>query len=252
MTEPMRHNLLPTTSRGSHGQVVEGVGQAIVAGRFQPGGQLPRDEQLAQEFGVSRTVLREAMKTLAAKGMISARARVGTTVRARHEWNMLDGQVLRWHLDSEQTSGFFEQLFEMRLAFEPFAAGLSAAKASASDVERMRRFVREMDAAETELDFALADLEFHRAVLDATGNAFFHSVGSLVEAALLAALRRSSPAANRDLRSVIADRHGRIAEAIAAGDRGAAEDAMRDVIRAGWVRIAASPAAADGGHSGAN
>ncbi|WP_373356475.1 FadR/GntR family transcriptional regulator [Pseudoroseicyclus sp. CXY001] len=237
MTRALPRNLLGSEVRGSHGQVVEGIGRDIVSGRLPPGSLLPRDEELAATYGVSRTVLREAMKTLAAKGMIAARARVGTSVRAKPHWNMFDAEVLRWHLNDEGHGDFFAQLFEMRLSFEPYAAGLAAPRASKEAVAAMRAHVAEMAEAEDEMAFALADLAFHQGVLAATGNAFFHSVGALIEAALLAALRLSSPAANNRRRSDIAERHGRIVDAIEAGDARGAAEAMRDVISAGRDRI---------------
>lgn len=89
------------------------------------GAALPRDEELAVRFGVSRTVLREAAKTLTAKGLPGTRSRVGTRVRPRDAWNMLDADVLRWHVEGGAGRAFFADLSEMRLAIEPLAAGLA-------------------------------------------------------------------------------------------------------------------------------
>ncbi|NDV00067.1 FadR/GntR family transcriptional regulator [Pseudoroseicyclus tamaricis] len=241
MTRASRpHQLLSPVVRGSHGQVVEALGSEIVDGSYAEGAHLPRDEELMDRFGVSRTVLREAMKTLAAKGMIEARARVGTTVRPAQHWNMFDAEVLRWHLSVEGNDAFFQQLSEMRLSFEPFAAGLAATRAEPERIAGMRAQVSRMAEAEDEMAFALADLNFHRTVLEATGNAFFHSVGALIEAALLSALRLSSPAANNRRRADIAARHERIVDAIAARDEEAAREAMRSVITLGWERISSA------------
>lgn len=224
-------------SSGSHGRVVEGIGRSIVAGQPLPGDLLPRDEELAEKFGVSRTVLREAMKTLAAKGMVAPKARVGTRIRPRHEWNMFDGQVLRWHLDGEPSDSFYEQLFEMRLAFEPHAAGLAARNATAEDIARLHTCIEAMRRAEGEAEFSLADFEFHQAVFDAAGNAFFFSAISLVGAALLSLLRRSSPEPKPGQQIKICNDHRRIADAIAARDEAAARAAMTAVIRVGWARV---------------
>ncbi|WP_299651273.1 FadR/GntR family transcriptional regulator [uncultured Jannaschia sp.] len=224
-------------SSSNHGRVVGGLGRAIVMGDPPSGALLPGDEALAERFGVSRTVLREAMKTLAAKGLVVPRARVGTRVRPRHEWNMFDAQVLFWHLDGEPSDDFYEQLFEMRLAFEPFAAGLAARKASVAEVTRIQDHVDAMRGATDETALSAADLEFHRAVFDAAGNAFFYSVISLVGVALLSLLRRSSPEPRPEQVAAICDGHQRIADAIAARDSARAEDAMRDVIAVGWARV---------------
>ncbi|MDF0603734.1 FadR/GntR family transcriptional regulator [Psychromarinibacter sp. C21-152] len=224
-------------SRSNHGRVVEGIGRALVAGNPPAGELLPRDEELIELFGVSRTVMREAMKTLAAKGMVVAKARVGTRVRPRREWNMFDVQVLRWHLDVEPSDAFYRQLFEMRLAFEPFAARLAAQKATQAEMELISECVESMRNAEDQTEFSIADLEFHRAVFDAAGNAFFHSVVSLVEAALLSLLRRSSPEPRPEQLRSICDRHQQIADAISARDAPAAHDAMIAVIEVGWSRV---------------
>lgn len=222
---------------GSHGRVVEAIGRSIVAGKPPPGDLLPRDEELVEEFGVSRTVLREAMKTLAAKGMVAPKARVGTRIQPRHEWNMFDAQVLRWHLDGEPSDSFYEQLFEMRLAFEPHAAALAARDATTEDIARIQACVAVMRSAEGEAEFSLADFEFHQAIFDAAGNAFFFSVVSLVGAALLSLLRRSSPEPKPGQQVKICNDHQRIVDAIAARDEVAARDAMQVVIEVGWARV---------------
>ncbi|KIQ69119.1 Transcriptional regulator [Wenxinia marina DSM 24838] len=225
-------------ARTSHEAVVEALGQAIVDGRLPPGALLPRDEQLIESYGVSRTVLREAMKTLAAKGMIEPRARVGTRVRPRTDWTMFDAQLLRWHLEASPTPAFLGALFEMRGAFEPFAAGLAARHADAAAVGEMRAEVARMRAAEDQTAFARADLQLHRTILSATENPFFHSLGSLIEAALLTVLRLSSPVGHPDRQAEVCAQHDRIVDAIARGDAVGAEAAMAGVIGSGRDRIA--------------
>ena len=228
---------LHRTSSTAHGRVVDRLGEAIVTERFPAGTLLPRDEELLEEFGVSRTVLREALKTLAAKGMISARARVGTMVRPRRDWNMFDGQVLRWHLDGPETQTLYRQIFEMRLAFEPFAAALAAGKADADLLAEMRTALDEMEAADDAAGFSQADLKLHFAIMDATGNAFYRSVGALIEAALGVALRLSSPADDRATQIASVRSHAAIVDAIEAGDAEAAAQAMTVVIDDGRRRI---------------
>ena len=99
MTEIFWGPLNTRLTRNSHSQVVDAIGADIIQGRHAPGSALPRDEELAGRFGVSRTVLREAVKTLTAKGLLVARSRVGTKVRPRDDWNMFDADVLRWHME---------------------------------------------------------------------------------------------------------------------------------------------------------
>ncbi|RYH01732.1 FadR family transcriptional regulator [Salipiger sp. IMCC34102] len=227
----------PRRGGGNHGRVVEDIGHSIVAGDPGPGSLLPRDEELIEHYNVSRTVLREAMKTLAAKGMVVAKARVGTSVRPRREWNMFDAQVLRWHMDGQPSDGFYRQLYEMRLAFEPFAARLAAQKADAEDIARLEARVAAMRAATDQTAFSLADMEFHKAVFDTAGNAFFHSVVSLVGAALQSLLRRSSPDPRPQDLKLICDSHQLIVDAIVAGDAQAAQEAMTRVIDVGYNRV---------------
>lgn len=237
MSGLLRNALNETLVRNSHGQVVEGIGRAIVSGKYPQDAILPRDEELASQFGVSRTVLREAMKTLSAKGMIVARTRVGTRVRARQDWNLFDAEVLVWHLDEHAGMGFLNQLYEMRLTMEPAAAAMAARRATADEIAAFFSHAEAMCAADGDKAFAMADLALHRAITKASGNAFMHSVGTLIEAALLTTFRLSSPASEPATQSDVTATHLRIVEAIARRDPEAAEAAMRDVILYGQRRI---------------
>ena len=237
MSDLLRDALNETLVRNSHGQVVEAIGSAIVSGKYPEGSILPRDDELAGQFGVSRTVLREAMKTLSAKGMIVARTRVGTRVCDRLQWNLFDAQVLVWHLDAYPETGFLDQLFEMRLTMEPAAAAMAATRATADDIATLYQHVKAMQTADGDKAFALADLALHRAITKASGNAFMHSVGTLIEAALLTTFRLSSPASEPVIQKDVSATHLRIVEAIAQRNAGDAEQAMRDVILYGQRRI---------------
>lgn len=237
MSELLRDALNETLVRNSHGQVVEGIGSAIVSGKYPQGSILPRDEELAGQFGVSRTVLREAMKTLSAKGMIVARTRVGTRVCDRLQWNLFDAEVLVWHLNAYPDMGFLDQLFEMRLTMEPAAAAMTATRATPEEITALYTHVTEMSSAGNDKAFAMADLALHRAITKASGNVFMHSVGTLIEAALLTIFRLSSPASEPLIQQDVAETHLRIVEAIARRDPDGAEQAMRAVILYGQRRI---------------
>jgi DNA-binding FadR family transcriptional regulator len=237
MTELFRSAFGRHLTRNSHAQVVDGVGAAIIQGEYAEGSVLPRDEELIQQFGVSRTVLREAVKTLTAKGLLVARSRVGTKVRPRDDWNMFDADVLRWHIEAGAKKSFFADLSEMRLAIEPFAAALAAQRATAEEISAMQSTVARMAAAPDRRSFAIADIELHRQVSKASGNAFMHSVGALIETALMSSFWISSPAENPISQSEVANDHSKIVEAIAARDAPAAEAAMRHVIVLGRDRI---------------
>lgn len=237
MNELLRDAIEGPRVQNSHAQVVNGIGRAIILGDFPEGEPLPRDDDLAARFGVSRSVLREAMKTLAAKGMLVARTRIGTRVTPRRHWNYFDADVLGWILDSGVGREFLDHLFEMRLAIEPFGAGLAARNAGPEAVATMWRQVDGMRVAADDRAFVFADLAFHRAIIEASGNPFLFSVGALIEAALLTTFRLSSPAESPGTQTAVAEAHGRIVDRIEARDQDGAAEAMRNVILVGKNRI---------------
>jgi DNA-binding FadR family transcriptional regulator len=225
-------------SRTSHAQVVDELGRAIITGEFPVGTTLPGDQELAQRFKVSRTVLREAMKTLAAKGMIVPRARIGTRVTPKSNWNLFDSDVLTWHFHTGVDLEFLEHLSQIRLAFEPFAASLAAEQASAADIAELYALADAMaDSNHTPETMAFADLKFHLAIAEASRNPFMRNVGSLIEAALVGIFKLSSPAASEKRMVEVAATHRRIVDAIAEHDPAAAAEAMRQVIVTGRDRI---------------
>jgi len=226
------------TTRTSHAHVVDQIGRAIVAGEFAVGELLPSDQELAARFQVSRTVLREAMKTLSAKGLIVPRARIGTRVTDRRQWSLFDADVLIWHFDAGVTQEFLMHIYEIRLAFEPFAAGLAAENATREDVSRLQALATAMGRpSHTAETLAFADLEFHLAVAEASKNPFMRSVSTLIEAALVGIFKLSSPAEEHDKIEEVAQSHKRIVDAIAQQDAKAAHRAMERVIMVGMERV---------------
>jgi DNA-binding FadR family transcriptional regulator len=224
-------------SRTSHSQVVDDLGKAIISGVFSVGEILPGDVDLLQRFKVSRTVLRESMKTLAAKGLVVPRARVGTKVTDKTHWNMFDSDVLTWHFDSGVNQEFLLHLYDIRLAFEPFAAGLVAERASVEEIADLRLLATQMAAVGHTTDsLALADLRFHMAIADMSQNPFMRTLGSLIEAALVGMFRMSTPPSQHGF-SNIADTHMEIVEAISARDIERARKAMEYVIMDGRKHV---------------
>ncbi len=218
--------------------VVQELGIGIVSGRHPEGSILPGDVDLMARFGVSRTVLREAMKTLSGKGLVVARARVGTRVRDRKEWNLFDKDVLIWHARTGFTAEFLTYLGEMRLALEPEAAALAALRRTPARLQDIYEWLERMAAEDGTMDsFVSADLGFHLAVADAAANPFFHSISTLIEVALVAMLTESSPVQHpAELARSIAQ-HRAIADAIARHDPEAAWTAMRFVVQLGIDRM---------------
>ena len=114
-------------------QVARIIGTKIVGGEYQPGDSLPIEGDLCTQYGVSRTTVREAIKHLAGKRLIDVQPKIGTRVLPFNDWNLLDREVLAWRLNAQFDSKIVEDIFEMRLCFEPRACYLAARSGSAED-----------------------------------------------------------------------------------------------------------------------
>jgi DNA-binding FadR family transcriptional regulator len=223
--------VIPTRrAHSNNAEVARSIGIDIIAGRYGEGMRLPGDVELIATFGVSRPVLRESVKTLVAKGLLSTKARVGTVVRERGAWNMFDADVLAWHLDAGIDKRFLGDLAEIRLSVEPRAAALAAERRSDADIRELQSTMDRMrQEASDSIGFADADLALHIAVANASGNLFMRSIGNVIEAALRASFLLSAPIDPEDRETVLIW-HQRIVDAIAGGDAEAAADAMKEVI----------------------
>ncbi|MEN3792543.1 FadR/GntR family transcriptional regulator [Fulvimarina sp. MAC3] len=207
-------------------------GRRITAGVLKPGDHLPVEAQLATEWGVSRTVVREAMRLLAAKGLLRVGPKVGTRVLPFEEWNMLDADVMAWHLLADERRTFVEALYEMRLINEPAAARAAAARISSTDKARlgealdaMGRYPRGSD------ELIAADLAFHRIILEATGNPILRSLGAMIEKSLSISFSLSW---RQNPQEETLRQHKRVFDAIIAGDGEAAELFMRRLIESAF------------------
>lgn len=181
-----------------HGRVVEWLGSRIVSGDLPDGARLPNEEELAAELAVSRGGVREAVKALAAKGLVEARPRLGTRVLPRSQWNLMDRDVINWH--GELADGqFLADLLELRLMVEPGAAGLAAERSGPDLVAKLESAYARMAAhapllPEGEDEFVQADLEFHLTLLGASGNQLIEQLGRLLETGLYHGLEANSHA----------------------------------------------------------
>lgn len=223
--------VIPTRrAHSNHAEIARTIGIDIISGRYAEGVKLPGDAELTVMFGVSRPVLRESVKTLVAKGLLSTKVRVGTVVRERAAWNMFDADVLAWHLDVGIDMRFVRDLAEIRLAVEPRAAALAAGQRSEADLAELQRSIAWMRREPSDsVAFADADLSLHIAVANASGNPFMRSMGSVIEAALRASFLLSAPAEQLERDDAIAS-HQRIVDAIEQRDAAAAAEAMTNVI----------------------
>lgn len=178
--------------RNLHERIANTLGERIVAGLHPPGRALPTEIELCASLSVSRSALREAFKLLVAKRLIISRQKVGTLVRPRTEWNMLDPEVLAWHLRTAPSDAFVTGLFEVRKIIEPSAAALAAERRSPEALARIEAALGEMFRAQDGSgDLTGADLRFHKAILDATGNHFLASFGAVIESSLAASFQLS-------------------------------------------------------------
>jgi DNA-binding FadR family transcriptional regulator len=165
------------------------LGKAIVTGQYdnQP---FPTEAELAKQYDVSRSVVREAVKMLGAKGLLTARPRKGTTIQATDRWNLFDIDVLRWLLDRKFSLSVLRQFSELREAIEPAAAALAARAHTEEGLTAIRAGFARMEAAERDDDDSLeADIAFHIAILQASANPFYAQFRDVVTTALRTSIR---------------------------------------------------------------
>jgi DNA-binding FadR family transcriptional regulator len=199
-----------------HGRIVQELGIFIVSGKVQPGQRLPAEAELCERYGVSRPVLREATRVLVAKGLVVSKPRVGSIVRPREEWHMLDPDVLYWTLSSVPEGEFFRSLLTVRRIIEPAAAALAATSGSGEDLARIEAAYRRMEAAATAPELLEPDLEFHRAIMAATHNDMLAYIGNMLSLALSESIRLTSR--HPDTHALSLPRHKAILTAIQSRD----------------------------------
>ncbi|MES1199045.1 MAG: FadR/GntR family transcriptional regulator [Pseudomonadota bacterium] len=213
-----------------HGSIARDLGVRIASGRIRPGHILEGEIEASARLSVSRSAYREAVRTLAAKGLVSSRPRLGTRVSPAHEWHLLDPDVLAWIFYGDPDPDILQSLFELRAMVEPEAAALAASRRTQRHVDQMRRALERMREHTLAVDSGrAADRDFHAALLSASANPFVISLTNGVTAAVEALTefkQRTSPLK----RDPIPD-HERVYQAIAEKDAGAARTAMRDLIR---------------------
>lgn len=211
-------------------RVLGELGRRILSGRYQQGVALPTELQLCAEFGVSRTVMREATKMLAAKGLVIARKRAGTLVQESDNWHRLDPDVLSWMDAAPPDPEFIRGLIEARLAIEPAAAMLAAQRATAADLARIETGYLSMCAADlSDLSAcASADVEFHVSILKASHNPVFAGLASLIGQALANSFRLTTSVSKNYSNTLHA--HGDVLEAIRLREPELARSRMRALI----------------------
>nr|WP_321983393.1 FadR/GntR family transcriptional regulator [uncultured Lichenicoccus sp.] len=175
----------PRRAERLHTAIARDLGVAIAAGTLSPGDTLSGEVASSAQLEVSRTAYREAVRILAAKGMVESRTRTGTRVSARHRWHILDPDVLGWFLQTHPSEAFVRDLFEVRMMVEPAAAGFAAERGSTHDLWVMADALDEMDRLKLSTEAGrAADRGFHHAILAATQNEAIMALSSSVGAAI--------------------------------------------------------------------
>ncbi len=176
--------LPPIEWRHIHDTAAHQLGTAIVSGVYNPGDRLPTEMESAERMGISRSVYREATRMLTAKGLLTSKPKAGTVVSPRASWHLLDPDVLAWSFQAGPTPDYIDNLFELRMAVEPAAAGLAARRRTQAQLETMAACLETMRTQTLAKEAGrTADRVFHQTLLEATGNDVMISLSSGIAAA---------------------------------------------------------------------
>ncbi|MFF7458850.1 FadR/GntR family transcriptional regulator [Kitasatospora sp. NPDC008115] len=223
--------------QGLPGRLLAELGPAIASGEL-PEGTVLRAEELEERFGVSRTVVREAVRVLEGMHLVASRRRVGITVQPKSGWDVFDPMVIRWRLAGADRPAQLRSLGSLRLAVEPAAAALAARHATDDERRRLGALAVELTMTARAADLAAFlrhDIDFHATVLRASGNEMFAHLGETVGAVLTGRTEyhlmphQPEPYAIR--------LHREVAEAVCAGDAGRAEQAMRTIVEGALAEL---------------
>ena len=174
-------------------QVVHSLGMDILNGRYPPNAALPSEAELSEMFGVSRSATREAVKMLAAKGLLSSRPRQGIRILPESEWNLFDTDVLHWLLASRPNLLLLRDFIQMRISIEPEAAALAAQLGDEERIAGIGAALERMRLAEQGMEDPLeADIAFHTAILSASGNRFLTQLRAFCATALRFSIRHTN------------------------------------------------------------
>jgi GntR family galactonate operon transcriptional repressor len=177
---------------GIHAGVVQGIGRRIVRGELAEGEILPEQGELSRQLGVSRTVVREATKVLAAKGLVESRSKRGTVILPRSEWRLLDPDVLGWLTEAGLDPDFLQSMFEVRKIIEPAAVRLAAVRATPDELTAIQSTFEAMARADDEATYLEADIQYHAMLVAATHNDHLVQLVAAFGPALQAGLRAAT------------------------------------------------------------
>lgn len=219
-----------------HGNIVDLLGEAIVAGRHAPGASLPPEPLLGAELGVSRTVVREAVKSLIAKGLVTTGPKVGTRVQPEDQWNWFDPDVITWRSRAGITPEFLRDLQDLRRIVEPAAVRLAAERATVADIAAMEQaYAGMVEAAQGGGDYVHHDLQFHQGLLRAGGNRLLLHMSRALSALLRTSFELSTSKKDGARHSL--PLHRAVLDAVIARDPGRAERSIRILIEGAHMDI---------------
>ncbi|MCX6465223.1 MAG: FCD domain-containing protein [Pseudonocardiales bacterium] len=215
---------------GLHADLLDRLGRTLAGGDLAAGTVL-RAEELEATYGVSRTVVREAVRVLESMGMVRSRRRVGVVVAERSAWNVFDPMVIRWRLAGPGRDDQLRTLSELRAGFEPAAAAYAAQRATPAQCGALTGAVMDMAVHGRSGDleaYLAADVVFHRTLLEATGNEMLAALADVVAEVLAG---RTHHGLMPDTPNPEAIRlHADVAQAVQSGDAAAARHAMQAII----------------------
>ena len=212
-----------------HGNTVDHLGEAIVAGRYGVGASIPPEPLLCLELGVSRTVVREAVKSLIAKGLMTTGPKVGTRVLPPEHWNWFDPDVIAWQSQAGLTPEFLRDLQDLRRVVEPAAVRLTAERATAEDIAQIEDAYAGMKrAVDSGGDYVTFDLRFHQGLLRACGNRMLVQMSKALGALLRTSFEISTRRKDGPRNSL--PMHREVLDAVIAHDPDRAEKAIRILI----------------------
>ena len=218
-------------------QVTHALGEAIISEQYKTGSKLPTEAQLCDQYEVSRTAVREAVKMLSAKGLISSKPRQGIKVEPPENWNLYDTKVLEWLLQSSPSLHVLKEFFQVRMAIEPQAAALAAKNGNKELIKNIKHSLDQMEKAAKIDDASMfeSDLAFHTSILMASGNRFFAQLKEFISTALSVSIQHTTPAKGN--RMTIVEEHQKVYAAIFNGEAERARNMMAYLIDEAMVFI---------------
>ncbi|AMX01339.1 FadR/GntR family transcriptional regulator [Microbulbifer thermotolerans] len=192
---PTQFQAIAESNRNLNIQIAREIAQKILSGTLAQGSIIPGEVYLCSQFGVSRTVLREAIKLLKSKGMLESKPKVGTRVCCKTRWNFLDAQLLEWMTEVETPEGVYLQFLELRRAIEPQATALAAVRATEEQRTELTTIFQQMKAIAKDFDqqaWTEVDTLFHHLIFLATDNSFYRPFGNVMATMLKWFIRFSS------------------------------------------------------------